>query len=103
MEQARATARAIGVDEELYQAFFDGHSRNRFLHEYTSYAVSREHTRDGVILFHTTRDNTDRPQVACVVQSSVKGINKFITVSDIGNIRCSMMVNDKDGHNLLRS
>lgn len=95
LEEARATARAIGVDENLYQAFIDGHSRNRFLHECTSYAVSREHTRDGVILFHKTRDNTDRPQVACVVQSSVKGINKFITVSDIGNIRCSMMVNDK--------
>ena len=93
--EAAATAREIGVDEKLYQAFIDGHSRGRFLHECTSYAVSREHTRDGAILFHKTRDNTDRPQVACVVQSAVKGINKFITVSDIGNIRCSMMVNDK--------
>jgi hypothetical protein len=95
LEEARATARAIGVDEDLYQAFSDGHSRNRFLHECTSYAVSREHTKDGAIFFHKTRDNTDRPQVACVVQSSLKGINKFITVSDIGNIRCSMVVNDK--------
>src|SRR5262245_58918166 len=31
LEEARATAREIGVDEELYQAFIDGHSRNRFL------------------------------------------------------------------------
>jgi len=95
LEEAQATARAIGVDENLYQAFVHGHSRNRFLHECTSYAVSREHTRDGAILFHKTRDNVDRPQVACIVQSSTQGINKFITVSDIGNIRCSMMVNDK--------
>jgi hypothetical protein len=79
----------------VYLAFTDGHSRNRFLHECTSYAVSREHTKDGAILFHKTRDNTDRPQVACIVQSSVPGINKFITVSDIANIRCSMMVNEK--------
>jgi hypothetical protein len=95
LKEASATARAIGVDPALYQAFIDGHSRNRFLHECTSYAISRDHARDGAILFHKTRDNTDRPQVACIVQSSVKGINKFITVSDIGNIRCSMMVNDK--------
>ncbi|MES2594903.1 MAG: hypothetical protein V4662_06190 [Verrucomicrobiota bacterium] len=95
LTEAAATARAIGVDETLYQAFIDSQSRNRFLHECTSYSVSKEHTKDGVILFHKTRDNVDRPQVACIVQSSIPGIHKFITVSDASRIRCSMMVNEK--------
>lgn len=95
LEEARATAQAAGVDETLYLAFTDGQSRNRFLHECTSYSVSRDHARDGAILFHKTRDNADRPQAAFIVQSSLPGINKFIAVANAGCIRCSMMVNDK--------
>ena len=95
LEEARATARAAGIEEDLYLAFIDGQSRKRFLHECTSYAVSPAHTANGAILFHKTRDNVDRPQAVCVVESSVKGINKFIAVSDASRIRCSMMVNDK--------
>jgi len=114
LEEAAATARAAGVDEDLYIAFIDGQSRNRFLHEdaaavaagdgpaadaaiveCTSYAVSRDHARGGAILFHKTRDNIDRPQMAVIVGSSRAGINKFITVTDGSRIRCSMMVNDK--------
>ncbi len=95
LEEARAIARAAGVDEDLYIAFIDGQARNRFLHECTSYAVSRDYTRDGVILFHKTRDNVDRPQVVPIVESSLEGVNKFITVTDVSRIRCSMMVNEK--------
>ena len=106
--EARATAKAAGVDEDLYLAFIDGQSRNRFLHgeadgnvpdeaivECTSYAVSRDCTKGGAIFFHKTRDNVDRPQMAGIVQSSLETINKFITVTDGSRIRCSMMVNDQ--------
>ena len=97
--EARATARAAGVDEELYVAFVDGQSRNRFLHdqpeECTSYAISRDHAENGAILFHKTRDNVDRPQMAPLVDSSLEGVNKFIAVTDGSRIRCSMMVNEK--------
>jgi len=103
IEEGAAIARAAGIDEDLYLAFMDGQSRNRFLHddageaivECTSYAVSRDRTRDGAILFHKTRDNTDRPQMAAILDSSRDGINKFITVTDAGAIRCSMMANEK--------
>ncbi len=93
--EARATARAAGVDEDLYVAFIDGQSRKRFLHECTSYATSPKHARDGAILFHKTRDNADRPQATPIVESSLAGINKFIAVTDASRIRCSMMVNEK--------
>lgn len=95
LEEARATARAAGVPEDLYVAFWDSATRGRFLHECTSYAVSRDHARDGAILFHKTRDNKDVPQAVCIVESSLEGINKFISVSDATTIRCSMMVNEK--------
>ncbi len=100
IEEARATARAAGVDEDLYVAYWDGVIRNRFLgedpEECTSYAVSREHARDGAILFHKTRDNRDAPQGAFIVESSLEGINKFIAVTNATGIHAfSMMVNDK--------
>ncbi len=93
--EARAIARAAGVDEELYVSFVAGKVRNLFLNECTSYAVSRKHTKGGAILFHKTRDNEDRPQAAFVLESSVEGINKFIAVTDASVIGCSMMVNDQ--------
>jgi len=93
LREARAAARAAGVPEDLYVAYCDGSSRDRFLHECTSYAVHRDHTRDGIILFHKTRDNKDRPQAAYVVASSLEGINKFISVSGATVIGCSMMAN----------
>ncbi len=95
LEEARATARAADVDEELYIALIDGESRGRYLHECTSYAVSRDHSENGSILFHKNRDNADRPQIAPMVESSLEGINKYIAVSNIGSLRCSMMVNEK--------
>jgi len=94
LKEARAIARAAGVPEDLYIAYLDGAVRDRFLHECTSYAVPRERTRDGLILFHKTRDNKDRRQAVCIVQSSLKGINKFIAVTNATVIGCSMMVNE---------
>ena len=95
LEEARATARAAGVPDDLYAAYAEDAVRDRFLHECTSYAVSRKHTRDRAILFHKTRDNKKRPQSACILESSRKGINKFIAVSNASALRCSMMVNEK--------
>ncbi len=95
LEEANATAREIGVPEDIYTAFVDGVARNRFLHECTSYAVSRDQAKDGAILFHKTRDNRDSPQAVYIVESSLEGINKFIAVSNATAIRCSMMVNEK--------
>ncbi len=95
LAEARAIARAAGVDEDLYIAFVDGRSRNRFLHECTSYAVSRDHAKDGAILFHKTRDNVDRLQSTPIVESSLPGVNKFMAVTNASRIQLSMMVNEK--------
>ena len=99
IEEARAIARAAGVDEDLYVAYFDSVIRSRFLHkdpdECTSYAVSPEHA-DGAILFHKNRDNRDSPQAVYLVESSREGINKFIAISNATGIHgFSMMANDK--------
>jgi hypothetical protein len=64
-------------------------------HECTSYAVSKEFTQDNAIFFHKNRDNVDCEQAAYVLASSVKGVNKFIAVSNASAVNCSMMVNDK--------
>ncbi len=95
LEETRAIARAAGVDETMYLAFISGRARNRFLHECTSYSVSRDLARDGAILFHKTRDNVKKPQVAYILDASTKGINKFIAICDADGINCSMMVNEK--------
>jgi len=58
LAEARATARAAGVPEDLYIAYCEDVVRDRFLHECTSYAVSRDHTRDGAIC--STRPATTR-------------------------------------------
>jgi hypothetical protein len=48
------------------------------------------------LLFHKTRDNVDRPQVAVIVESSLDGINKFIAVTNVGYLNGhSIMVNEK--------
>lgn len=91
LEESRAIARAANVSPDLYVAFVATRTRDLFLHECTSYAVSR----DRAIFFHKNRDNTDRAQAAYIVQSSLPGINKFIMVGDVSRVACSMMVNDK--------
>jgi len=95
IEESRAIAQAAGVDADLYLSFVANSPRGIGFHECTSYAVSRELTQGGAILFHKTRDNVDREQAACVLASSVKGVNKFIAVSNASALSCSMMVNDK--------
>jgi len=95
LEEARAIARAAGIDETLYVAFIGGRTRNRFLHECTSYSISRRHARGNAVFFHKTRDNVEKEQAAYILQGSTKGINKFIAISDASIIGCSMMVNDK--------
>ena len=41
LEEARATARAAGVDETMYVAFIGGRARNRFLHEWENLGSGR--------------------------------------------------------------
>ena len=98
--EARAVARAAGVPEDVYIAYFDGIVRSRFLdedpEECTSYAVSRDHARDGAIMFHKTRDNRGVAQAVYLVDSSLEGINKFLAVSNATGLHgFSMMVNEK--------
>ena len=95
LEEARAVARAAGVPEDLYIAFVGSKPRNLFLHECTSYAVAREHTRDNAIFFHKTRDNVDHDQAAYILESSLPGIQKFISIYDASVMSCSMMVNEQ--------
>jgi hypothetical protein len=95
LEETRAVAEAANVSPDLYVAFVATRDRDLFLHECTSYAVSREYTCGRAIFFHKNRDNTERAQAACIVASSLPGINKFIAVGDVSRIACSMMVNDK--------
>ncbi|MCP4640081.1 MAG: hypothetical protein GY851_06600, partial [bacterium] len=63
--------------------------------ECTSYAVPTAYTKNNAILFHKTRDNKQKPQAGCVVATDIKGVNRFITVSDASVLACMMMVNDK--------
>ena len=95
IEETKAAARAAGVREDLYLAFVACRPRNLFLHECTSYAVARQYAEGNAIFFHKTRDNVDRDQAAYILESSVKGIHKFIGVCDASSINCSMMVNDQ--------
>jgi hypothetical protein len=95
LEEAKAIARAAGIDETLYVSFIGGRTRNRFLHECTSYSVSHEHTCGNAILFHKTRDNVKKAQAAYILDGSAQGLNKFIAICDASNINCSMMVNEK--------
>lgn len=96
LEESRATARTVGVPEDLFIAFYGGVSRKMFLHECTSYAVAREHARDGLILFHKNRDNVDRPQAVFIIENTQDGVNKFIGVSNVSFPNgLSMMVNEK--------
>lgn len=93
IEESRAIARAAGVSEDLYLAFLFTRDRDLFLHECTSYALARSATFGGAILFHKNRDNSERAQAAHLIDSSVTGVHKFISVGDVSRIGCSMMVN----------
>ncbi len=113
-DEARAIARAADLDEDLFLAYCWSISRGRFLHtskedaaggdqgksetivECTSYAVPRDRISGSQLLFHKTRDNVDRPQVAVMMESSLDGINKFIAVTDVSHINGhSVMVNER--------
>ncbi len=95
LEEARAIAKAAGVGEQLYISYIANSPRSLYLHECTSYAVSRAHAKEGAILFHKNRDNVRRDQAAYILESSVKDVNKYISICNASAILCSMMVNDK--------
>ena len=96
LEEARAIAKAAGVDPDLYTAYIACVYRSLWAgDECTSYAVSRDYTKDNAVFFHKNRDNKEKPQAACVVASDVPGVNRFITVTDASVLACMMMVNEK--------
>jgi len=96
LDEARAIADAAGVDRELYIAYIGCVYRNLWAgDECTSYAVSKRFTEDQAVFFHKNRDNIDKPQAACVVDSNLPGVNRFLTVTDVSVLACMMMVNDK--------
>jgi len=95
IEEARAIARAAGVDADLYVSLLANMPRGIGFHECTSYAVSKEFTQDGAVFFHKNRDNVDCDQAAYLLASSVEGVNKFLAVTNASAVDCSMMVNDK--------
>ncbi len=95
IEAARAIAQAAEVDADLYLSFLANSPRGLGFHECTSYAVTGKHAEAGGIFFHKNRDNVDREQAAYILTSSVRGVNKFIAISNASGNGCSMMVNDK--------
>ena len=96
IEECYSIADAAGVDRDLYASYAGNVYRGLFLgHECTSYAVHKDYTKDGAILFHKSRDSAEKPQAVCLVASQVPGVNRFITVTDTSVLACMMMVNDK--------
>jgi len=96
LTEAEAIADAAGLDRKLYAAYIGSVYRGLFLNdECTSYAVASAFTEGHRILFHKNRDNAPKAQSAAIITSSVKGVNKFITVTDASVLACMMMVNDK--------
>lgn len=93
--EARAIAAAADLDANLYLSFLANWPRGIGFHECTSYAVSRQFTRDNAVFFHKNRDNVDCEQAAYVLASSAPGVNKFLAVTNASAVNCSMMVNDK--------
>lgn len=95
-EEADACAVAAGVDPEEHLAYHVGRYRDLvFLaEECTSYAAGGSATEGGATVFHKSRDNAARPQVAYVKRPRVPGICAHLTLSDTGDLGCMMMVNE---------
>jgi len=94
LEECEAIAAAAGVDGGLYTGFVANVYRKLFLApECTSYATRREHSVG--VLFHKTRDNARRDQVAFLLESTCAGVNRFLAVSDASVLSTMMMVNDR--------
>ncbi|MGD9497389.1 MAG: hypothetical protein AB7Y46_13905 [Armatimonadota bacterium] len=93
-EEADAVAAAAGLDPELHLAYHIGKYRGLLALqlECTSYAAGGAATASGCTLFHKSRDNVPRPQVAYVKR--IPGVRAFVTLSDTSDLGCMMMVND---------
>jgi len=95
LEESEAIARAAGVDAELYMSLPAMTPRGIGFHECTSFALSREASASGALLFHRNRDNVDHRQSGYILQSARKGIYKFIAVGGTTTITTSVAVNEK--------
>ena len=95
LEEAKAIADASGVDKKLYISFIASVYRNLFLHECTSYAVSKKIIKNSAVFFHKNRDNVEKKQSVFIIDTDRPNINKFIAVSDASVLSCMMMVNNK--------
>jgi len=96
-EEADATANAAGIERDLHLAYHVGKYRELvFLaDECTSYAAGGSATAHGSTVFHKSRDNVVRPQVAYVKRQHLPGVHAFLTLSDTSDLGCMMMVNER--------
>jgi len=102
-EEADAVAAEAGIDPGLHLAYHIGKYRGLLLlePECTSYAAGGSATARGLVrppggaVFHKSRDNVARPQVAYVKRQSVAGVHAFLTLADTSDLGCMMMVNER--------
>ncbi len=105
LEEAAASARAAGTDEEvaLAQMLYVGPTavggrewfRPEQPDECTSYTVSSALTEGNRPLFHRTRDNAPGPQTGAIWNVQVPGINRLMAVTYTTSRSISVMVNEK--------
>ena len=89
-----AIAAAAGIDTDLYRAYVDSQSRNRFLEECTTYTVHKKYTENNMVFVHKTRDNAANHQAALLIDNSKENVKKFLGITDVAKIRLSMFVNE---------
>jgi len=100
--EANATADEIGADRELFIAFIAGRYRGLADHyppECTSFFVKPPATKDGQIIFHKTRDNSEELQAAYIKHTTGlppgHEVYKFFAEMGTADTGISYFVNEK--------
>ena len=96
-EEADACAAAAGIDPDEHLAYHVGKYRDLLSigEECTSYAAAGSATAGGGAVFHKSRDNVARPQVAYVKRPRVPGVFAQLTLADTSDLGCMMMLNER--------
>jgi len=94
-----AMAEAADLPADLFFVYHLGKYRELLfgVPECTSYAAAGAATAEGRSLFHKSRDNRARWQAAYVKRQQLVGdeVYAFISVSDVSDVGCMMMVNER--------
>jgi hypothetical protein len=100
--EANAIADTIGVDRELFIAFISGRYRGLAQHygeECTSFFVKPPATKNGEIIFHKTRDNSEELQSAYIKYTTGlpvgQEVYKFFAEMGTADTGLSYFVNEK--------